>query len=221
MRKDGAAAGTPANVSSHFGVGKLTAGEHRSRPESSALGGGVRRGVRSDEGQRHGGPFITASYVMCQHLSAFSQRLNSAVAACTTPTANPHLSLLSAHARTRRLPVFCQAGGAAAVRSGVICTEWSGLLRNRWLSDHGHCGDVRQGDGEGSGRSGGGIRSPAKVGHPNHSWCFLTKWCLGVTGHARIFSENAKWKWIRVVRSLFWLEVRIHSYGNCQCGSRL
>lgn len=201
--------------------GRQAAGEHRSPSESSALGGRVGGGVRGVRRAAGRQPFITASYVMCQHLSAFSQRLNSAVRQPPPHPAAPsaHLSLLSAHARTRRLPVFRQAGERQR-----CAAEWSvqsdpGLLRNRWLSDHGHCGDVRW-EGGGGGRQGGGDRSPAKVGHLNHSCCFPTNqvWAKMMF---RCEWTRLDFPWEGKVKmnlafhfSLYWLGVRIHSYGN-------
>lgn len=162
---------------------------------------GVESGVRGAAWRQP--PFIRASYVMCQHLSAFSERLNSAVCPLRSP---PSPSLAAKCTRTNTVPPCVPpGGGAAAVRSGVICTEWSGLLRNRWLSDHGHCGDVRQG---GEGKRGAGCGDQQRL----HTWIIHDashqptrsepKWCSGLTGHVHIFSESAKWNWIRVVCSL-------------------
>lgn len=152
-------------------------------------------------------PFIRASYVMCQHLSAFSERLNSAVRPLRSPLPTPALpSLLSAHARTRRLPVFRQAGERqrCAVEWSVQSDPGCYVIVGSVTMDTAEmCGGVERG-GEGGkgvgrwgkGRPGAQQRLDTWIIHdashqPTRS---EPKWCSGLTGHVQIFQWERKVK---------------------------
>lgn len=152
-------------------------------------------------------PFIRASYVMCQHLSAFSERLNSAVRPLRSPLPTPALpSLLSAHARTRRLPVFRQAGERqrCAVEWSVQSDPGCYVIVGSVTMDTAEmCGGVERG---GEGREGVGRWGKGRPGAQQRldTWIIHDashqptrsepKWCSGLTGHVQIFQWERKVK---------------------------
>lgn len=172
-------------------------------------------------------PFIRASYVMCQHLSAFSERLNSAVRPLCSPLPTPALpSLLSAHARTRRLPVFRQAGERqrCAVEWSVQSDPGCYVIVGSVTMDTAEmCGGVERGGGGGRewGGGGRGDLEPSKGWTPE-SFMMLPTNQPG-QNDVRVWLDTSKFTvrtqsetelGLSVLLPLHRLEARIHSYSN-------
>lgn len=137
-------------------------------------------------------PFIRASYVTCQHLSAFSERLNSAVrplrSPLPAPPTPPRPPLLSAHARTGRLPVFRQAGERqrCAVEWSVQSDPGCYVIVGSVTMDTAEmCGGEERG---GEGRQGVGRRGKGRPGAQQR----LDTWIIHDASHPPTNQVRAK-----------------------------